>query len=252
MSKLQQAIAVAQTELGNSLTAVFSSRTGNSSVRVTPMSSSPVGEFAWIRHDFEPSGAASLYLGLAPADLASESVQQTLMQGPSAVSSLFGGRSKEQASAAKGFAAASRPNGNPQFGFEITGVRPNPIPVAVFISDALLASLAANQDLPPSSDLAVAQPANPPGFPNVNNLELLLDVEMPVSISFGRAQLPLKDVLKLNIGSLVELDRTVSDPVEIIVSNSVIARGEVVVVDGNLGVRIDQVMSRQERLRNLV
>ena len=81
--------------------------------------------------------------------------------------------------------------------------------------------------------------------------DLLMEVELPVSVSFGRAQLPLRDVLKLNSGSIVELNRTISDPVEIIVNNCVIARGEVVVVDGNYGVRIQHVISREERLRTL-
>ena len=81
--------------------------------------------------------------------------------------------------------------------------------------------------------------------------ELLFDVELPVSVSFGRAQVPLKDVLKLNTGSIIELNRAIGDPVEVIVNNCVIARGEVVVVEGNFGVRIQQVISRQERLRTL-
>ena len=78
-----------------------------------------------------------------------------------------------------------------------------------------------------------------------------MEVELPVSVSFGRAQIPLKDVLKLNSGSIVELNRTINEPVEIIVNNCVIARGEVVVIDGNYGVRIRQVISREERLRTL-
>lgn len=82
-------------------------------------------------------------------------------------------------------------------------------------------------------------------------MDLLLDVEMPVSISFGRAQLPLKDVLKLSSGSIVELNRAIIEPVEVIVNNCVIARGEVVVVEGNYGVKIQQIISRQERLRTL-
>jgi flagellar motor switch protein FliN/FliY len=82
-------------------------------------------------------------------------------------------------------------------------------------------------------------------------LELLLDVELPVCVSFGRAQLPLKDLIKLTTGSIVELNRTLSEPVEVIVNNCVIARGEVVVVEGNYGVRIQQVVSREERLRTL-
>jgi len=81
--------------------------------------------------------------------------------------------------------------------------------------------------------------------------DLLMEVELPISVSFGRAQLPLRDVLKLNSGSIVELNRTISDPVEIIVNNCVIARGEVVVIEGNYGVRIQHVISREERLRTL-
>jgi flagellar motor switch protein FliN/FliY len=81
--------------------------------------------------------------------------------------------------------------------------------------------------------------------------ELLLDVELPVSVSFGRAQVPLKDVLKLTTGSIVELNRSIAEPVEVIVNNCVIARGVVVVVEGNFGVRIEEVISRQERLRTL-
>lgn len=82
-------------------------------------------------------------------------------------------------------------------------------------------------------------------------LDLLLDVELPVSVSFGRASVPLKDVLKLTSGSIVELNRGVTDPVELIVNNCVIARGEVVVVEGNYGVRIQQIVSARERLRTL-
>jgi len=58
-------------------------------------------------------------------------------------------------------------------------------------------------------------------------------------------------VLKLTSGSIVELNRTVTEPVEIIVNNCVIAKGEVVVIEGNYGVRIHQVISRNERLRTL-
>lgn len=82
-------------------------------------------------------------------------------------------------------------------------------------------------------------------------MELLLDVELPVSISFGRTELALKDVLKLTTGSIVELNRSVNEPVDILVNHSLIARGEVVVVDGNYGVRIQRIISRQERLRSL-
>jgi flagellar motor switch protein FliN/FliY len=79
-------------------------------------------------------------------------------------------------------------------------------------------------------------------------LDLLLDVEMPVSVSFGRTFLPVRDVLKLATGSIIELDRPVNQHVEVVVNNCVIARGEVVVIDGNYGVRIHEIISRGERL----
>ena len=84
-----------------------------------------------------------------------------------------------------------------------------------------------------------------------NPLAVLLEVEVPVSISFGRCRLALKDVLKLTSGSIVELDRDVNEPVEVLVNRCLIARGEVVVVEGNYGVRIQQIASRQDRLRSV-
>jgi flagellar motor switch protein FliN/FliY len=82
-------------------------------------------------------------------------------------------------------------------------------------------------------------------------MDLLLDVELPVSISFGRAQLPMKDVLKLTSGSIVELNRGVNEQVEVLINQCLIARGEVVVVEGNYAVRIQEIASREDRLRSL-
>ena len=82
-------------------------------------------------------------------------------------------------------------------------------------------------------------------------MDLLLDVDLPVSISFGKALLPMKDVLKLTTGSIVELNRGLNEPVEVLVNHCLIARGEVVVVEGNYGVRIQEIASRQDRLRSL-
>jgi flagellar motor switch protein FliN len=83
------------------------------------------------------------------------------------------------------------------------------------------------------------------------NLEMLLDLEMEVAISFGQTEMLLKDVLKLAVGSIVELKCQASDPVEVLVNDTVIARGEVVVVDSNYGVRITDVSSRRERIQSI-
>lgn len=84
------------------------------------------------------------------------------------------------------------------------------------------------------------------------NLEMLLDVDLELSVSFGRTTLVLQEVLKLSSGSIVELNRSASDPVELLVNGSVVARGEVVVVDGNYGIRITEVVSPRERIRSLL
>jgi flagellar motor switch protein FliN/FliY len=129
--------------------------------------------------------------------------------------------------------------------------------VAVGIESALATAMVAASQLDaagPAKIAEVAAAAAVGGFTgpvNSRTFELLLDVELPVSVSFGRAQVPLKDVLKLTTGSIVELNRSITEPVEVIVNNCVIARGEVVVVEGNFGVRVHQVISRQERLRTL-
>lgn len=104
---------------------------------------------------------------------------------------------------------------------------------------------------PAGPTAGTASPNRSPAVENSKTLGLLLEVELPISVSFGRAQLPLKDVLKLNSGSIVELNRSINEPVDLIVNNCVIARGEVVVVEGNYGVRIKQIISKEERLRTL-
>jgi flagellar motor switch protein FliN len=83
------------------------------------------------------------------------------------------------------------------------------------------------------------------------NIDLLLDVELPISVLFGHSEMPLKDVLKLGAGSVIELDKSVNDPVTIIVNQKPIAKGEVVMVDGNYGVRILEVQSTADRIRSL-
>ena len=73
------------------------------------------------------------------------------------------------------------------------------------------------------------------------NLKLVMDVELNVSLRFGQRQLPLRDVLELTSGSVIELDRQVDEPVELLLDGKVIALGEAVIVDGNYGLRVTEV-----------
>ena len=136
------------------------------------------------------------------------------------------------------------------------------MPLAVKIGPLLVAALtavdpgpgAAQQTAAPASVApvpAAAAAAEEPGAAASRTMDVLLDVQLAVSVSFGRTQLPIKDVLKLTTGSIVELRRTLDEPVEVVVNNCVIARGEVVVIEGNYGVRIQKIVSRQDRLESL-
>ena len=96
----------------------------------------------------------------------------------------------------------------------------------------------------PGATTSIAAPGTGSG-----TFEMLLDVALPVAVSFGRTALQIREVLKLNTGSIIELNRLITEPVDIVVNDCVIARGEVVVVDGNYGVRITHIASREERIR---
>lgn len=73
-----------------------------------------------------------------------------------------------------------------------------------------------------------------------NTLGLIMDAVLEVTLRFGRQRLPLKDILSLAPGAVVELENHLQDPVELLLGEKVLARGEVVVVDGNYGVRVTE------------
>jgi flagellar motor switch protein FliN/FliY len=96
------------------------------------------------------------------------------------------------------------------------------------------------------------QPFDTDGGPQGGtNLELLLDVSLRVSVELGRTDLAIKDVLALGPGSVVELDKLAGEPVDILVNDRLIAKGEVVVVDENFGVRVTDIVSPQKRIAKL-
>jgi flagellar motor switch protein FliN len=80
------------------------------------------------------------------------------------------------------------------------------------------------------------------------NLALLMDVQLPVSIRFGETEMLLEDIVKLGVGSIIELNCGVDEPVELIVNGKSLARGEVVTVDGFYGVRITEITNVSERI----
>jgi flagellar motor switch protein FliN/FliY len=80
------------------------------------------------------------------------------------------------------------------------------------------------------------------------NIELISDVGLPIKVRIGSKKMLLRDVINMDIGSVIELDRLVSDPLDIMVDEKVIGKGEVVVVDGNFGVQITEMIDVSDRI----
>jgi flagellar motor switch protein FliN/FliY len=85
----------------------------------------------------------------------------------------------------------------------------------------------------------------------MKNIGLILDVKLPLRVRIGSKKMLLKDVLSMDIGSVIELDQLANDPLEILVDDKVIAYGEVVIVDGNFGVQITHIGTKRDRLETL-
>jgi len=93
----------------------------------------------------------------------------------------------------------------------------------------------------------------PAGLSNeeMKNIELIKDVKLPIRVRVGSKKMLLKDVLSMDIGSVIELDQLANDPLDILVGDKIIAQGEVVIIDGNFGVQISKIGSKRERLETL-
>lgn len=85
----------------------------------------------------------------------------------------------------------------------------------------------------------------------MKNIGLLMDVKLPVKVRIGSKKMLLRDVINMDIGSVVELNQLANEPLDILVDNKKIAEGEVVIVDGNFGVQITSIGSKKERLEQL-
>ncbi|MCC5813807.1 MAG: flagellar motor switch protein FliN [Leptospira sp.] len=93
--------------------------------------------------------------------------------------------------------------------------------------------------------LATAGPAS-----GNTNLNLLMDVQMALTVELGRTKMYIKDILGLGEGSIIELDKLAGEPVDLLVNGKLIAKGEVVVIDENFGVRVTDIVSPQERIKS--
>ncbi len=114
-----------------------------------------------------------------------------------------------------------------------------PKPAAVHVPEA------------PSSTPSAEAGAGSPPTASRPGMELLLDVELEASLRFGCREMPLGEILDLGPGDVVQLDRHVADPVDLIVGDKIVARGEVVLVNGNFGLRVTEVAAPRKRLESI-
>ncbi len=92
--------------------------------------------------------------------------------------------------------------------------------------------------------------ANGPGGEDIN-LDVILDVPVTISMEIGRTQINIRNLLQLNQGSVVELDRLAGEPMDVLVNGTLVAHGEVVVVNDKFGIRLTDVISPAERVKRL-
>lgn len=110
-----------------------------------------------------------------------------------------------------------------------------------------------------NNDAVMVQPVQFPSFDGQTsmqidgnkNFDLLLDIKLKLTVELGRAELPIKKVLELTRGSIIELDKIAGEPVELYANGKLVAKGEVVVIEDNFGLRITSIVSPDDRIKNL-
>jgi flagellar motor switch protein FliN/FliY len=125
-------------------------------------------------------------------------------------------------------------------------------------TEGILSGKSASSEAPASASsgsatgASSAQSSASAAFDGENtNINLIMDVKLPVRVRIGQKKMLLRDVLSMDIGSVIELNQLANDPLDILVDNHVIAQGEVVIVDGNFGVQITSIGTKKDRLQQL-
>lgn len=115
--------------------------------------------------------------------------------------------------------------------------------VAGLVEPAVTATANPFASLPP---FGVSHPA-----PDTHGLDILMDIPLEISVELGRTRMVVKEVVDLGVGSIVEIEKAAGEPVDILVNGRIVARGEVVVIEDNFGVRITEILNPRERLARL-
>jgi flagellar motor switch protein FliN len=109
----------------------------------------------------------------------------------------------------------------------------------------------ANVTEPRAAEFSDLQDEGQPSSNRDVNLDVILDVPVTLSMEVGRTRIPIRNLLQLNQGSVVELDRAAGEPLDVFVNGTLVAHGEVVVVNEKFGIRLTDVISPAERIRKL-
>src|SRR5436190_2061602 len=122
---------------------------------------------------------------------------------------------------------------------------------AAAVASPATAGLAIPMGAPSMSTPAFAPLPGSGAAGDLSQIDLLLDVSLQVTVELGRARMKIQEILGLRNGSVIELDRLAGEPADILVNGTLIAKGEVVVVDEKFGVRVIEVVSRAKRIASL-
>ena len=123
-----------------------------------------------------------------------------------------------------------------------------------FLCDAAFLSAFSPQESTEEKAATAAQACAPEeklSEEELKNFSLIMDVELPVRVRIGTKTVLLKDVLNMDIGSVVELDQLANEPLDVLIGSKIIAKGEVVIVDGNFGIQITEIGTPKERLSQI-
>jgi len=242
-------------------------------VKSAAIAESPKGEILWWQQPFSCSPEGPLWVGaleqnwsaVGKAVLSSAGVQsppaaeirstwlEIVRQSMASLAQAIGSLTSSEVTCGDGVESGVEGSANKVFEVEAEMAAPPKVIFYVVVSNVLATALSATLEAPRNSETDAVPGPRPSDHltkaGGSRTFELLLDVELPVSVSFGRATLRLSEAMNLVSGSLVELDRALTDPVDLLVNNYIIARGEVVVVEGNYGVRLTEIVSHVERLQ---
>jgi flagellar motor switch protein FliN/FliY len=250
----EMAVAVAAL-LGESTTvtpAAIPSTAASWHARITA-SGALTGEFEVALSDHDGRRISALIMGFDPAEVGDDAVLDTLRElCGQAVGALKENPETSAVALAIADVAAGPPAGAPREAWQFP-LTSDAVPVVV-VSGELAAGAPGPAPVPvarPTAVVGAPTPSVSSPAPQAGNLDLLLDIELPLTVRFGQTELTLLHLTRLGPGSVIDLHRSADEPVEVLVSGKVIARGEVVVVEGNYGVRVTEVVSTADRIRSL-